>query len=96
MGVEGNRPFIGKDVLYVDSDRSVAPAVVMKVYPDGWTVDLHVHGGEDVDRVRVDEEEKQELMRDSWTTRERYEGVKIWAPETAATVEIPDAPPDDL
>ncbi len=83
QGVEGDRPTMGRMVAYQHDRDEFVPAVVLKIYPDGWTVDLAPQDGGPVVQLVPYGGGKEfgELQPGSWATLEEFEGWKIWSDE---------------
>jgi hypothetical protein len=89
-GVPGDAPFLGRTVIYQETDGDFQPAVVTAIREDGWTVTLSLfatntirefvpYGGNVALGV---------IPVGAWVTPDEYEGWKIYAAERAETANI--------
>lgn len=86
-GLAGDRPFMGRTVVYQPEKDRFEPAVVVDVREDGWTATLRLlgHRGGIAEFVPYGgNHEFGTIPAGSWVTLEEYEGWKIYAEERSA------------
>jgi hypothetical protein len=82
-GAEGDAPSVGRTVAYQVSDGVFAPAVVLAIRDDGWTISLRRFDTNDVEEFVPygGGREFGRLPTQTWVTLDEYEGWKIYESE---------------